>query len=461
MTLKSRPIFFIALFFFTIQNHAQNMPILVDLAKEQKWDELASLLDDGLNPNVIYGDGTTALHWASYHNSESAIQNLLSVNADVNATTDLGVTPLWLASENGNLNAVDMLLDAGADPRIQLLSGETAIMTAAQAGNGDVVRSLLKAGGDPNVSVTREQTALMWAAARGHTDVVAALLEYGADVDALSLIREQYVKSEKEQDSHPSYKYWIEQGGNSALMFAARSGDLGSTELLVKAGSDVNQVSAFGTSPAIMAVHGGNSDVLNYLIESGANIESSESGHTALHAAVLRGSLDAVNVLIKHGANLEAVLEKPTPVRRQSTDYNFHDALLGATPLWLAARFAEPQIMETLIKVGANTKTINNMNYPAQRRGDNYIKDEGEINLLMAAVGMGHWRLRMSWGTSERRSGQLQDKESLIFDSVSVILNTDVPINSADAEGQTALAFAKQRGYSSVVTLLEAAGATN
>ena len=101
------------------------------------------------------------------------------------------------------------------------------------------------------------------------------------------------------------------------------------------------------------------------------------------------------------------------------------------------------------------------MNYPAQRRGDNYIKDEGEINLLMAAVGMGHWRLRMSWGTSERRSGQLQDKESLIFDSVSVILNTDVSINSVDAEGQTALAFAKQRGYSSVVTLLEAAGATN
>ena len=461
MTLKSRSIFFIALFFFTIQNHAQNMPILVDLAKEQKWSELTSLLEDGLNPNVIYGDGTTALHWASYHNSEDAIENLLAFNADVNATTDLGVTPLWLASENGNLNAVGMLLDAGADPRIQLISGETAIMTAAQAGNGDVVRSLLKAGGDPNVSVTREQTALMWAAARGHTDVVAALIDYGADVDALSLVREQYVKSEKEQDSHPSYKYWIEQGGNSALMFAARSGDLGSTKLLVEAGSDVNQVSAFGTSPAIMAVHGGNPDVLDYLIESGANLESNESGHTALHAAVLRGNLDAVKVLVRHGADLEAILEKPTPVRRQSTDYNFHDALLGATPLWLAARFAEPQIMETLIKVGANTKIINNMSYPAQRRGDNFIKNEGEINLLMAAVGMGHWRLRMSWGTPERRSGQLQDKESLIFDSVSVILNTDVPLNSTDAEGQTALAFATQRGYSSVVTLLEAAGARN
>ena len=87
MTLKSRSVFFTALISISIQNYAQNMPILVELAKEQKWNELASLLEDGLNPNVIYGDGTTALHWASYHNSEHAIQSLLTVNADVNATT--------------------------------------------------------------------------------------------------------------------------------------------------------------------------------------------------------------------------------------------------------------------------------------------------------------------------------------------------------------------------------------
>ena len=127
MTLKSRLIFFAALIFFSVQTQAQNLPVLVDLAKEQKWQELASLLEDGLNPNANNGDGTTALHWASYHDNSDAIENLLSANANVNATTDLGVTPLWLAAENGNSDAVDILLAAGADPRIQLLSGETAI----------------------------------------------------------------------------------------------------------------------------------------------------------------------------------------------------------------------------------------------------------------------------------------------------------------------------------------------
>ena len=98
MTLKSRLIFFAALIFVSVQTQAQNLPVLVDLAKEQKWQELASLLEDGLNPNAIYGDGTTALHWASYHDNSDAIENLLSANANVNATTDLGVTPLWLAA---------------------------------------------------------------------------------------------------------------------------------------------------------------------------------------------------------------------------------------------------------------------------------------------------------------------------------------------------------------------------
>ena len=100
-------------------------------------------------------------------------------------------------------------------------------------------------------------------------------------------------------------------------MFAARSGDLRSAQLLVAGGSNVNEVSAFGTSPAIMAIHGGNAELLDFLLSSGADTESVVSGHTALHAAVLRGDREAVRVLLDHGANTEALLERPTPVRRQ------------------------------------------------------------------------------------------------------------------------------------------------
>lgn len=445
---------------FTVQAFSQSMPPVVSMAKEADWQGLQILLDDGLNPNVIYGDGSSALHWASYHDSLEAAEQLLVVGANVNATTDLGVTPLWLAIENGNSQLVAALLQAGADPSIELLSGETIVMTASQVGNADIVRQLLAAGADPNPAVTREQTALMWAAGQGHSAVVEALLEYGADIDARSLVRSQYVKSEKEQDSHPAYKFWIDQGGNTALIFAARSGDLRSVQLLVEAGSDVNVLSASGTSPAIMAIHGGNAELLRFLLVSGADADSNASGHTALHAAVLRGNIEAVEVLLAHGVNMEALVERGTPARRQSSDYSFHDSLIGSTALWLAARFAEPEIMQALLQAGADPLAVNNVNYPAQRLGENYIAEEGEISLLMAAVGMGHRRLRVSWGSPERRAGQLGvNREVFIRDAVELAVDAGVDLNLKNADDQSALDYAKARRYQSVVSLLQNAGA--
>ncbi|MYE30322.1 MAG: hypothetical protein F4X78_11405, partial [Gammaproteobacteria bacterium] len=288
-----RSLFLIAACLFAAQAIAQVMPPTVSAAKDADWERLRALVEDGINPDAIYGDGSTALHWASYHDNAAAAGLLIDSNADVNATTDLGATPLWLAAENGSLEMANLLLEAGADPNIALFSGETIVMTAAQSGNGDVVRALLAAGADPDAAVTREQTALMWAANRGHAGAVAALIEFGADVHARSLVREQFVKSEKEQDSHPAYMYWIEEGGNTALMFAARAGDLRSVQLLVAAGSKINEGNAFGTTPLIMAVHGGNPALLETLLEAGANVDGDGPGHTALHAAVLRGNLAA------------------------------------------------------------------------------------------------------------------------------------------------------------------------
>lgn len=439
---------------------AQNMPLVVELAKEGQWSQLINLLRDGVDPNPVYGDGTAALHWASYHDNLQAAQALTAAGANVDATTDLGVTPLWLAAENGSDEMTSLLLAAGADPDSRLLSGETIVMTAAQSGNGKVVRSLLAAGADPNAAVTREQTALMWAAARGHGEAVAALIEFGADVHARSQVREHYVKSEKEQDSSDDYKYWVELGGNNPLMFAARNGHLESARHLLNGGAEVNSVNAFGTSPLIMSVHSGNVALTQLLIARGANVNDDRSGHTALHAAVLRGNLAAVEELIKADAQLEAVVQKPTPVRRQATDYNFHDALIGSTPLWLAARFAEPQIMQALIDAGADVNFANQVVYPSQRMGENFTVDEGRISLLMAATGMGHRRLRISWWTPERRAGQLgQSREEFILQAVTIAAQAGVDPNLTDAEGQTALDFAKVRGYESVVAFLEAIGA--
>ncbi|MBT8147331.1 MAG: ankyrin repeat domain-containing protein [Gammaproteobacteria bacterium] len=438
----------------------QSMPPLVEAARTADWDTLSALLKDGADTELAFGDGTTALHWVSYHDNITVAAQLIAGNAIVNARTDLGVTPLWLASENGSIAMTRLLLEAGADPSLALLSGESPLMTASLSGNADVVRLLLAAGANPNIAVTRQQTPLMWAARQGHAQVVEALVEYGADVAARTEIRTQYVKTEKEQDSHPAYKMWIDEGGYTPLMFAASAGDLSSARALIAGGSDVNAWSAFGLTPAIMAVHGGNAELLELLLQAGAAVDLAPSGHTPLHAAVLRGNLQAVKTLLAHGADPDKILEKPTPTRRQSADYHFHDSLIGATPLWLAARFSEPAIMRELIEGGADPEVVNNVSYPAQRMGEFFIAEEGEHSLLMAAVGMGNRRLRISWGTSERRARQVgRDREALILEACQVAVLAGVDINLRDATGQSALDFAKARRYERVVDFLQQSGA--
>lgn len=435
---------------------AQTMPALLDSAREQDWQAVDALLAEGVDPNTAWGDGSTALHWAAYYDDLTAASRLLNAGARATEANDLGATPLWLAAENGSAAMTELLLAAGADPDRALLSGETPLMTATQAGDARVLRLLLKAGADPNVAVTRGQTALMWAASRGNGKAVAALLEHGADAEARSEVRRQYVKSEKEQDSHPAYKYWIEEGGSTALIMATRSGDLDSVRLLVEAGADIEATDAFGTSPLIMAVHGGNAEVVRTLLEQGADPDADDSGHTALHAAVLRGNPEIVAVLLAFDADVEVRLERPTPARRQTTDYNFHNALLGASPLWLAARFTEPEIMHLLIEAGADPLISKQVRYPAQRMGDNFMADEGEVSLLMAAVGMGHRRLRMSWGSPERRAGQTPlSHEDLVLAAARIAVAAGVDTALEDAEGISALDFARGRNLHRVGDYLD------
>jgi len=434
----------------------------VQAAKTENWSALQDSLDQGADPNEVYGDGTSALHWASYHDNTEYAELLLGGRAAVNAATDLGVTPLWLAAQNGSEAMVRLLLAAGADPNIASLSGESPLLTAARAGNVGVVTSLLASGADPNRSVHQDQTALMWAANQGHASIVEALIRSGARLDVQTTARRQYVKTEKPQDSHPDYKVWVEQGGYTPLLFAIKAADYESTRLLVEAGSDVNTQAADGMTPVVMAAHSGDDQILALLIDSGADMNNSSAGYTALHAAILRGNLAAVRVLLKNNADLEYPVQKATPVRRQSTASGFHQVLVGATALWLAARFNEPEIMQLLLDAGADYDVVNHATYPAQRGlGENYIADEGDISILMAAVGMGHRRLRLSWGSAPRRAGITgADRETLVLETARVAVSSGVDINRKDASGKSALAFARERRYGSVVDYLLAAGAT-
>ena len=129
----------------------------------QRMDRAAirQLIDKRAEINTAQPDGTTALHWAAYHDDLDLVNRLLAAGADVRASNRYGVTPLALACINGNAAMVERFLAAGADANASLPGGETMLMTAARTGKVAAVRALLARGADVHAKEPRRgQTAL-------------------------------------------------------------------------------------------------------------------------------------------------------------------------------------------------------------------------------------------------------------------------------------------------------------
>ncbi len=103
--------------------HAAQSP-LADAAERADWPRVQKLLADKSLARSTQLDGTTALHWAAYHNDAATVKLLLAAGADAKATNHFGVPPLALACVNGDEGVVTALLAAGADANTTLRGGE-------------------------------------------------------------------------------------------------------------------------------------------------------------------------------------------------------------------------------------------------------------------------------------------------------------------------------------------------
>jgi len=423
---------------------------LVAAAKDADTQTLRALLQKGASVNAAEPDGTTALHWASYRDDVESADLLIRAGANVNAANDLGATPLWTASLNGSAPMVKRLLDAGANPNTALLAGETPLMVASRSGSPAVVEQLIAKGATVNARGTRGQTALMWAVAQRHAECVKALLSHGADVHTRSDVWSEVMAVPPH--GYLEYNRAIPHGGDSALMFAARVGDLASARLLVAAGADVNDTDAWGVSATTLAAHSGSGDVVSFLLDRGADAKASAAGFTALHAAVMRRHDGMVRALLSHGADANAPLKTWTPTRRSSHDFNFAPELVGATPFWLAARFSSPAVMRLLLERGADPRFVHHGDHVVEGRGGTGFQHRrDETTTLMAAVGMGGGT---PWIQPERG-----EREALMLEAVTLLVEQGVDVNAANTDGRTALDAARALKYESVVRYLQQKGA--
>lgn len=405
-------------------------PLLADAANRNDSAALLALLNQGADVHATLSDGTTALHWAAYHENARLVDALIAAGAKVDASNRYGVAPLSIACQNGNATIVEALLDAGADANTMLPGGELALMTAARTGRVGPILSLIAHGGDVDAKLQGGQTATMWAAAEGNVDAVRTLIDAGAD-----------------------FRTPLESGF-TPLFFAARNGKANVVDCLLSIGLDVNDTMQpkrqaaggppAGTSALMLAVENGHIDLAIQLLEAGADANDDRIGYTPLHAITwlrkpTRGdgppppvgsgtatSLELVRALVSHGANVDAEHAK----RRTNRDaLNRTDA----TPLLLAAEAGDLPLVQLLVELGADACRTN----------------IDRCTPLLAAAGVG------VLSDGDESAGTEDDA----IQTVEYLLQHKADINAVDKNGNSAMHGAAYKSWPKLVQVLADNGA--
>jgi len=408
---------------------------LIEAIKSHDVNAIHSLLNEPIDVNAAYGDGSTALHWAAQWDDIEVAQTLLKRGAAVNSATDLGMVPLALACGNDSLQMTKMLLDAGADPNLKAVTGITPLMMCARTGDADSVAALVAHGASVNEKENaHDQTALMWAVAERHPEVVKVLLKAGADVHLRT--REDTLLVNKGDLSYgKSVTELTETGGSTALIFAARVGDVDSAALLIAAGANPNETAADKSSALAIAALSGQTAVGSLLLRKDATPDAG-AGYTALAAAAMRGDAELVKALLAAGARTEITLASGTTVRRSGPDYALPAALRGATPYLIAAKYGWGDVMRILAAGGANPRAP--------------LRDG--TTALMAASSADRVAVHETYGA-------LPASDQRALDAVKAAIELGSDINAANSNGETALHIATARGYTSVIEWLVKNGA--
>ncbi len=181
--------------------------------------------------------------FAANQSNTTQVVDLLRRGMDINTTDPQGNTLLMIAVRENNFELAKFLLENRANPYKRNRYGDNALMIAALQGLDEIAKLML----ERKVEVNQPGwNPLHYAAFENRSAIVKMLLSAGADVNALAPNRQ------------------------TALMLAAKRGQLDSVRLLIDAKADLNMVDSVEGSALEMAIKANNSAVAELLRKSGA-----------------------------------------------------------------------------------------------------------------------------------------------------------------------------------------------
>ncbi|GLG98374.1 Poly [ADP-ribose] polymerase tankyrase, partial [Gryllus bimaculatus] len=364
-----------------------------------------------------YGDvarGSTPLHWAVSRGKMEMVQLLLKHNASINSVDKHGRTVLHLASQKCDPALIKLLLDEGADA-LALDSKKQAplhyLFFWRTLFDNTFVYSLVKEKSDPyklDEMSPHEDTRLPHEVAR-------LLLENNANVE--------------QKDAE----------GRSPLHLAMLRGDAEIVQVLLEHGANPQHLNDTREASLCFFIQSyclDTSNIIHHMLEAGDDPNGlDEKGNAPLHHAARKGKLDEVNLILQYNANIEQKDAK------------------GRTPLHLAIKYRHPDLITLFLDYGANPLELDN----DQQEPLNYVlMSDICVNGLeerLLNVGANPNRIDIH-GMSPLHHAMRQRQ----IEVVRLMLKHNAKVNLKDSEGCTALHYAMHsdwplwEGYSPTIS---------
>jgi ankyrin repeat protein len=226
---------------------------------------------------------------------------LIARGADVNISNQRGKTALIYAVEAGDLELVNDLLVHGA--RVNPIKADdsdtasspafTPLYYAVAKGNAAIAKALIAANADVNAPLPDSQTLLMAAGLNDKSgEITVILLDAGARATGQGKIAQTSVSESARYASVDTVKRLIALGG-----------------LLEPKGKS-------GSRAMYLAIDGGNSEVVKFLIDQGVplNEDKTPASSTYLLSAIKLKKIAIAKQLLDAGANPNCATEETTPL---------------------------------------------------------------------------------------------------------------------------------------------------
>ncbi|CAH1802034.1 unnamed protein product [Owenia fusiformis] len=312
------------------------LPLIIQAAKEGDDELIIQLVEkDGDSLFEVDALGRTALMYAAHYNQKDTLEILLEHNIDVNAEANDGSTAAHRACHDGHTDILKLLLDYSADVLLQDTQGRAPIHWACYTQKTDCLRLLIERGANVNQRDCEGLTPCMWACRLDHIE----------HFELLSCVENQDINEidgiERDNNGR-TWMHWAvrrtepleclktlltpetsrikDNDGKTVMLHAAEQGSLPACKAVLEiAGKDcLRDKDDNNRTPLHLAAMSGHGELINFLLEEGTDLNSSDSfGATATDYARGRQLHYSLLILQSHQRQREKTCESPSHSNNQ------------------------------------------------------------------------------------------------------------------------------------------------